>query len=132
MKRPRRCMSAECPSLGTWGESNRNVGRGPFLCRHGEGSGDRQSAWTLLLCVFLSSLVGRRAQPYSLSPAILHTSFHSWAVTGCTERREYLTSAISLSFGSALTAASVTGLGTGFTAFTSTALNTPFSSVGSG
>src|SRR5215813_8826174 len=72
------------------------------------------------------------AQAIPVRPAILHTKAHSWAVTGCTDNREYLTSAISLSFGSALTAASVTGLGTGFTAFTSTALNTPFSSVGSG
>src|SRR5215475_11614651 len=66
-----------------------------------------------------------------VSPAILQTKVHSWAVTGCTDNREYLTSAISLSFGSAFTAASVTGFGTGFTAFTSTALNTPFSSLGS-
>src|SRR5438128_10019399 len=71
------------------------------------------------------------AQVTPATPPILQTKAHSWAVTGCTDNREYLTSAISLSFGSALTAASVTGLGTGFTAFTSTALNAPFSSVGS-
>src|SRR5262245_28608637 len=71
------------------------------------------------------------AQVTPVRPAILHTKAHCCAVTGCTDSREYLTSAISLSFGSAFTAASVTGLGTGFTAFTSTALNTPFSSVGS-
>ena len=38
------------------------------------------------------------------SPPILQTSFHSSAVTGCTDRREFLTSAMSLSFGSALIA----------------------------
>ena len=50
-----------------------------------------------------------------LRPPILQTRAHSSAVTGCTDSREYLTSAMSLSFGSALTAASVTGFGTGFT-----------------
>ena len=34
-------------------------------------------------------------------PPILQTSFHSSAVTGCTDRREYFTSAMSASFLSA-------------------------------
>src|SRR5262249_30258515 len=54
-----------------------------------------------------SILFGRRQA--SFTPPILHTSFHSCAVTGCTERREYLTNAISLSCGVALTVASDTG-----------------------
>ena len=37
-------------------------------------------------------------------PPILQTSFHSSAVTGCTDSREFLTSTMSLSFGSALIA----------------------------
>ena len=36
-------------------------------------------------------------------------------MTGCTDSREYFTSAMSLSFGSALIAASVTGFGNGST-----------------
>src|SRR3954453_20708763 len=88
----------------------------PCSMRNGEGCDRVVDGW---------------AQLTPVSPAILHTSFHSGPVTGWTESREYLTSAMSLSFGSAFTAASVTGFGTGFTAFTSTALNTPFSSVGS-
>ena len=48
----------------------------------------------------------------------MHTSFHSSAVTGCTDSRPYFTSAISLSLASALIAASVTGLGIGSTAST--------------
>src|SRR4029079_15320412 len=43
-------------------------------------------------------------------PPILQTSFHSASVTGCTDSREYFTSAMSLSFGSALIAASATRL----------------------
>ena len=47
------------------------------------------------------------------SPPILQTSFHSSAVTGCTDRREYFTSAMAASFFSALMAAIVTGFGRG-------------------
>src|SRR5262245_14256273 len=68
---------------------------------------------------------------YSLYPPMAQTIFHSCGVTGCTDRRGYFASAMSLSRLSAFTAASVTGLGNGFTASTSTARNTPFSSVGS-
>src|SRR5262249_40175194 len=71
------------------------------------------------------------AARYSFSPPMLQTAFHSCAVTGCTDRRGYLASAISLSRGSALIAAKVTGFGTGFSALRSPARNTPFSSVGS-
>src|SRR5579864_2280339 len=66
------------------------------------------------------------------SPPILQTSFHSSAVTGCTERREYFTSAMSASFFSALIAAMVTGLGIGLSALMSTQTNLPVLSVGSG
>ena len=45
---------------------------------------------------------------------------HSSSVTGWTERRKEVTSAILASVGSALTAASVTGFGSGFTALKST------------
>src|SRR5437868_15348797 len=55
-------------------------------------------------------------------PPILQTIFHSSAVTGCTDRREYFTSAISLSFGSALIAASVTGFGNGLPVSVGTAI----------
>src|SRR5262249_12292336 len=61
------------------------------------------------------SVRGDRPQPF-FPPPILQTSAHSSPVTGCTESREYFTSAIFFSFGSALTAASVTGVGTGSTA----------------
>jgi hypothetical protein len=44
----------------------------------------------------------------SYSPPILQTSFHSSAVTGCTDSREYFTSAMLASFLSALIAAIVT------------------------
>ena len=54
------------------------------------------------------------AQPFT--PPILQMIFHPRRVTGCTESREYFTSAMSLSFGSALIAASVTGFGSGSTA----------------
>ena len=66
------------------------------------------------------------------SPPISHTSFHSLAVTGCTDKRPYFTSAISCNRGSALTAASVTGFGTGSRAITSTTTQgVPGSAVGS-
>src|SRR5690242_7182139 len=45
-----------------------------------------------------------------LRPAILQTRAHSGAVTGCTDNREHLTNAMSSSFGSAFTDASVHGL----------------------
>src|SRR5690606_4337491 len=64
------------------------------------------------------------------SPAILRTFFHSSAVTGCTERREFFASTMSGS--SAFTVASVTGVFTGSTAWKSTHTNAPVLSVGSG
>src|SRR3546814_10377947 len=45
------------------------------------------------------------------NPPILQISFHSASRTGCTERRDMRSSMDSASFGSALTAASVTGFG---------------------
>ncbi len=61
------------------------------------------------------------------------TFAHSAAVTGCTESRESLTSAISLSFGSPLMATSVTGVSNGVSARTSTAIHgSPAFAVGSG
>src|SRR5580693_6909446 len=66
-------------------------------------------------------------------PPILQTIFHSSAVTGCTDRRPYFTSAMPLSFGSALIAASVTGFGSGSTAPVVTATqDSSFLAVGSG
>src|SRR6516165_7479826 len=63
------------------------------------------------------------------SPPMAQTIRHSSAVTGWTDSRAYLVSAMSLSRGSDFTVASVTGFGKGLTAFTSTATNTPFGSV---
>ena len=56
-------------------------------------------------------------------PPILQTIFHSSAVTGCTESREYFTSAISVSRLSALIAAIVTGVFSGLSALISTQTN---------
>ena len=55
--------------------------------------------------------------------------FHSAAVTGCTDRREFLTSTMDLSEGSALISASVTGRGRPRTAATSTHSHWPVPSV---
>src|SRR6185312_2562100 len=71
-------------------------------------------------------------QLVSHRPPILHTSFHSFSVTGWTERRKEVTKLMSFNFGLAFTAARVTGLGMSFTAFTTTRPNLPVSSVGSG
>jgi ABC-type sulfate transport system permease component len=68
--------------------------------------------------------------PYS--PPILQTIFHSSAVTGCTDSREYFTSAMSASFLSALIAAIVTGVFNGLSALMSTQTNFPVLSDGSG
>ena len=65
-------------------------------------------------------------------PPILQTIFHSSAVTGCTDSREYFTSAMSASFLSALIAAIVTGVFSGLSALMSTQTNLPVLSVGSG
>src|SRR5262245_17810905 len=74
---------------------------------------------------------GSLPPPY-FSPPILLTSFHSASVTGCTDRRPYLTKAMSLSFVSALIAASVTGFGNGLSATVVTATHGSFfSAVGS-
>src|SRR5438445_5036752 len=66
------------------------------------------------------------------SPPILQTSFHSSAVTGCTESREYFTSAMLANFLSALIATIVTGVFKGLSALMSTQTNLPVLSVGSG
>ena len=79
-----------------------------------------------------STTLSHRGGGTSYSPPILQTIFHSSAVTGCTDSREYFTSAMSVSFVSALIAASVTGVVSGLTALTSTQTNLPVLSVGSG
>src|SRR5215475_14622926 len=76
-------------------------------------------------------LAGAPAYYPSFTPPNLQMLFHSAGVIGCTERREYFTSAMSLNFVSALICASVTGFGSGSSALMSTATNTPFGSVGS-
>ena len=68
----------------------------------------------------------------SYIPPILQTIFHSSAVTGCTDSREYFTSAMPASFLSALIAAIVTGVFRGLSALMSTQTNLPVLSVGSG
>src|SRR5271155_3398482 len=79
------------------------------------------------------SAVARNDDYRAGMPPILQMSFHASADTGCTDRREYLTSAMSFSFGSALTAASVTGLGSDSIAAVVTATHgSPFAAVGSG
>src|SRR5450759_4898932 len=65
-------------------------------------------------------------------PPILQTIFHSSAVTGCTDSREYFTRAISASRLSALIAAIVTGVFNGLSALMSTQTNLPVLSLGSG
>ena len=65
-------------------------------------------------------------------PPISQAIFHSSAVTGCTDSREYFTSAMAESFLSALIAASVTGVFKGSSALMSTQTNFPVLSVGSG
>src|SRR5256885_12761192 len=72
----------------------------------------------------------RESEPYS--PPILQTIFHSSAVTGCTDSREYFTSAMSASFLSALIAAIVTAVFSGLSALMSTQTNLPVLSLGSG
>src|SRR5712664_2954816 len=71
---------------------------------------------------------GERVQ----SPPILQTIFHSSAVTGCTDSREYFTSAMSTNRLSALMAAIVTSVFRGLSAFRSTQTNLPVLSLGSG
>src|SRR3981189_174378 len=65
-------------------------------------------------------------------PPTLQTIFHSSAVTGCTDSREYFTSAMSLKRLSALIAAIVTGVFNGLSALMSTQTNLPVLSLGSG
>lgn len=65
-------------------------------------------------------------------PAIRQIVCHSASATGCTERREFLTSTIPDRALSALIASSVTGVGRGATASTVTHSHLPLSSVGSG
>src|SRR5579883_154190 len=88
----------------------------------------RPASWTLL------AVLDERLTPAHVpfNPPMAQTCFHSAAVTGCTERRDCLTSAMSASLGSALIAASVTGVGIGATALRSTATNILLLSVGSG
>src|ERR1700732_1100352 len=66
------------------------------------------------------------------TPPILQTIFHSSAVTGCTDSREYFTSAMSASRLSALMVAIVTGVFKGLSALMSTQTNFPVLSEGSG
>src|SRR6202021_1676738 len=73
---------------------------------------------------------GSKSRAYT--PPILQTIFHSSAVTGCTDSREYFTSAMSASRLSALIAAIVTGVFRGLSALMSTQTNLPVLSVGSG
>ena len=80
-------------------------------------------------------IAGHSPDPWRASdyiPPILQTIFHSSAVTGCTDSREYFTSAMSASFLSALIAAIVTGVFSGLSALMSTQTNLPVLSVGSG
>src|SRR5205085_1699730 len=72
------------------------------------------------------------ARRRAYSPPILQTIFHSSAVTGCTDSREYFTSAMPASFLSALIAAIVTGVFRGLSALMSTQTNLPVLSDGSG
>ena len=68
-----------------------------------------------------------------LRPPILHTAFHSSAVTGCTDSRVLLISTIALSFGDFFTSSMVTGFGSGCTALTSTTTHgSPGLAAGSG
>src|SRR3954469_12620579 len=71
-------------------------------------------------------------QDWYHTPPILLTIFHSSAVTGCTDRREYFTSAMSASRLSALIAAIVTAVFNGLSALMSTQTNLLVASVGSG
>src|SRR5262249_55570635 len=69
---------------------------------------------------------------YGVTPPIRQTSFHSAGVTGCTDRRDSFTSAMSFSRGSARTAVSVTGVSNGVRALTSTTTHgSPSLAVGS-
>src|SRR5262249_46198734 len=76
-------------------------------------------------------LLDAAEEDHAHKPPIFKMNFHCSSVTGWTESREYFTSTMSFSFGSAFTAARVTGLGTSLTAFTSTRPKRPVSSVGS-
>src|SRR4051794_12905952 len=95
------------------------------LLRCARNDGDR---------VLRSSVKNTTARPghRRYNPPILQTIFHSSAVTGCTESREYFTSAMSLNRLSALIAAMVTGVFSGLSALISTQTNFPLLSVGSG
>src|ERR1700726_3145752 len=66
------------------------------------------------------------------SPPILQTIFHSSAVTGCTDSREYFTIAMSFNGLSDLIAVIVTGVFKGLSAVMSTQTNFPVLSEGSG
>src|SRR5258707_15237190 len=75
----------------------------------------------------------RPAPRYGFTPPNWQTIFHSAGVTGCTDRRDNFTSAMSFSRGSARTAANVTGVLSGVTALTSTTTHgSPALAVGSG
>src|SRR5205085_12316847 len=75
----------------------------------------------------------RLQSAHGVTPPIWQTIFHSGAATGCTDRRDSLTSVMSLSFGSALMAASVTGVLHGVSALTVTATQgSPGGAAGSG
>src|SRR5258706_12989079 len=75
----------------------------------------------------------RPAPRYGFTPPNWQTIFHSAGVTGCTDRRDNFTSAMSFSLGSAFTAASVTGVLNGVAALTSTTTHgSPALAVGAG
>src|ERR1700737_2347358 len=73
-----------------------------------------------------------RGEVRAHNPPILQTIFHSSGVTGCTDSREYFTSAMSLKRLSALIAAIVTGVFNGFSALMSPQTNLPVLALGSG
>src|SRR5206468_10050855 len=81
--------------------------------------------------------VGERAEraaarrTHGAVPPILQISFHAAGSTGITDRREWRTSSMSASFGSALIATRSTGLTNGRSGATSTWPKRPLSSLGS-
>ncbi len=77
-------------------------------------------------------LVAEKARRHPFTPAILQISFHSSAVTGDTDSRDWRSSAMFFSVPSALIAASVTGVFAAATGFTLTMTKRPVVSLGSG
>src|SRR5882757_5460228 len=104
----------------------------PLLLHRRFASRPQSSCFVLTVSLSAGRCPDRSVANALQSPPILQTIFHSSAVTGCTERSEYFTSAMAASFLSALIAAIVTGFGNGFSALMSTQTNLPVLSVGSG